>query len=879
MSFTCFVCRKKPLFVNQFTDKLGFLEFRGINIEYCNQNYIIKKQPWKELADIHDVGFYCSKCNERLETNEEEISDFIQEHSLLDIRKRSVTSGEFDSNKICREIKRNFDSNDYFEHTVEAQQGKTSQIPYGINEGIRQILKNNFGIEKLWEHQAIAIQNILDGKDIVLATSTASGKSMCYNIPMLNLLSTNQTNSRFLYIAPTKALAYDQIKTISKFGVAVTDDDGAIRRFVEDGLIDQVIDGNRITIVKFDSEIAGNNHAKITAMTKGNIFYTTPDKIHSTILQYSSHQYKHNGQKHSWANFFETLRYIIIDEIHTYKGVFGANVAMVMRRLIRMCEMHGNKNIQFISCSATIDNPKELADLITNRNNELINIDTAPKKLKKYLLIRPITDDENDSKSPVSVAADYVTDFLSRDEAIRSLIFGRTMSNVANTQRIIKKRLLEKFQNQDLDQIIKFFQGNLPDKQRQKILNHFNNKEYHAIVSTIALELGVDIDDVHAVIMMGYPGSTSSFYQQAGRAGRKGEGLILTAFFNNPLENYYFNNPDYFFNKPPEKVKIMVNNPKIVEKHLLFSEFERGVTKRDYKYFPKKCVDDFIKNPPTTQNINELYSKSIRTSIGDSIEIFSHEKKVSGSIDYNVAKRDVFVGAIYRTPDCDYLIEEIDWKAKVANARPIRNPDYYTKSNNKKSVTTIQILDSLTYGSFKVNYEEIKFTSTPLNYFKLYYSSRVPEKKDFSNFQPNTEFETNSLRLIIGEHLIKDIMHDIDFEKLIEGAVSIENAMFSMFADLVECDVNDIGSCLTYTKDKEVNIYLFDNFSNGLEITKESYKLFPRFIDLVYNLINNCTCNKDEGCPSCVQRFQPFNPVQTNRKIALEILNKIKTCI
>lgn len=879
MIFTCYTCRKKPRTVNQYTDKLGFTEMREIQIEYANQEYVVRKKSWGVVNKIHDSGFFCPNCDEKFDIGEEFIADFIQEHSLNDIRKKSISNKEFNSNEICDEIKTNFDSNDYYVHTVPEQMEKTSKIPAGINEGLRKILLNNFGISELWEHQAETIQKILEGKDVVLATSTASGKSMCYNIPMLNLLSTNQVDYRFLYIAPTKALAYDQIKTISKFGKAISDDDGTIRKFIEDGLIDQVIDGNKITIVKFDTEIAGKNHAKITAIDNGNIYYTTPDKIHATILQFWNHQYSLNGQKHTWAKFFKTLKYVIIDEIHTYKGVFGANVAMVIRRLQRMCEYHGNRNLQFISCSATIDNPKELADLITNRNNILINKDTAPKKQKNYLLIRPMTDDENDSKSPISVAADYVTDFLSREKSIRTLIFGRTMSNVANTQRIIKRRLQEQFPNQDLDQIIKFFQGNLPDKQRQKIINHFNDKEYHAIVTTVALELGVDIDEVHAVIMMGYPGSTSSFYQQAGRAGRKGEGLIMTAFFNNPLENFYFNNPEYFFNKAPEKVKVMVNNPLIVEKHLLFAEYESGVTKNDYKYFPQKNIDDFIKNPPTTQNIKDLYLKSIRTCIGDSLEIFYNDKPVSGAIDLNVAKRDIFVGAIYRTPDVDYLIEEIDWKAKVANGRPLKNPDYYTRSYSKKDVSTLETMESLIFKSFMVNYEKVKFVSTPLNYFKVFYSSREPEKKEFSSYHPRTEFETTSLRLLIGEQIINDLSHELEFEQIIEGAVSIENAMFSMFADIVECDVNDIGSCTTSMRDNEINIYLYDNFSNGLEITKESFKLFPRFIDLVYKLIFNCPCKKDEGCPSCVQRFQPFNTIRTNRKVALQILDKVKQCI
>ena len=358
----------------QYSDNLGIFEKRKIEMVYAQQKYNVLKTPWTTSDLRQDIGFFCGKCGDELNSAIQKqvgAEDFIKSHGLKDIRKKYVNSANFHVDDILDSVIGNYSENDIKLYIENEKVGNFVEIPEEVNKTVKTLLNDNFGISQLYEHQAETIIKVLNGNDVILETSTASGKSLGYNIPIICKLIENP-NYRFLYLSPSKALAVDQMRMITKFGKnakgqKVSD---AIREFfIEDNdfVLDEEIAGKKITLVKFDSEI--NQHDRNKAIESGNIFYSTPDKIHATILQFNNHNYKQQGRIIKWTNFFKNLKYVVIDEIHTYKGVFGANVAYVIRRLQRLCEQNGNTELQFISCSATIDNPKELADAITGRNN------------------------------------------------------------------------------------------------------------------------------------------------------------------------------------------------------------------------------------------------------------------------------------------------------------------------------------------------------------------------------------------------------------------------------------------------------------------------------------------------------------------------------
>jgi DEAD/DEAH box helicase domain-containing protein len=887
MSITCATCFLKtrkaapPEKIVQISENLGFLEERTIILDYdkSSQQYKARKTVWKKSSTSNAPGIYCGICQSEIVIVEDDAAarDFIKSHDLIDIRRKFVDSGEFRLKSLEADLSKRLDENEYKTHVQQPSPGEFAAFPKKLSDGLVALVKEKFPhVKMLYRHQSEAIDAILDNRDVVIATSTASGKSMIYNLPIINELLRNP-KARCVYISPTKALCIDQIRTIKKFSksnVAIAGQQSLFDLVLDEKhfVYDEEINGNNISIVKFDSEI--DQYERNKAIDKGNIFYTTPDKIHSTMLQFHDHQYKDRGSRLSWSDFFKNLKYVVIDEVHAYRGVFGANVSYVIRRLRRMCELHGNTDLVFICCSATIANAKELADAMTGKDCLLINQDTAPRNLKHYILTRE-RNDEDGSISPVTTIAGLVTEFLSKEKSIRSITFGRTMQSVQQTQRIIESRLREQFPDENIDQIVKFFQGNLRDSERQLLINNFNNKKYHALIATIALELGMDLEDVHVVMMMGYPGSVSSFYQQAGRAGRHGEGLVLTALFDTPLENYYFNQPDYFFSKPPEKVIIPVQNPTIAKKHLLFAEWERGVNSHDTKYFPSDVVEEFIKNPEKVKDeIKELYQKSLRTSIGESLEVYYNDEVISGSIDLITAKRDIFVGAVYRQPNHDYVIESVDWKNKTAKARRhFGRIDYSTQPFFNYDISTINTLDEIEFPNFTFALERIRFKSTRIHYHKIY-SNRAKEGPfSISDYAPPTEFETMAFKIRLKTEFVNSFGN---IENLAEGAAGVESAMKSMFPEIVECDANDIGSMHRIQTDiNEAHIYLYDNYSEGLNFTKQAYNDLHRYLGLVYGLIDNCTCQSDEGCPSCVHSFHPFSPPMPNRNHAIHILKNI----
>ncbi|KAA3660471.1 MAG: ATP-dependent helicase, partial [Calditrichaeota bacterium] len=391
----------------------------------------------------------------------------------------------------------------------KAQDARYQDFPENIDRRLVDALQNN-GIKKLYTHQAQAIDAVLAGENVVVVTPTASGKTMCYNVPVINTLLTNP-EARALYLFPTKALSQDQMHEI--------------HNLVTDMQVD-------LKVYTFDGDTPQS--ARRSIRSAGHIVVTNPDMLHQGILPHHT----------LWIKLFENLEYIVLDEIHHYRGVFGSHLANVIRRLRRICAFYGS-NPQFICSSATIANPREHAEKIIEAPASLIDDNGAPRGEKHFILYNPpvVNAELGIRASSVKVSQRIATNFLMAN--VQTIIFARSRIRV----EILTKYLTEatrKFSK--LKGRIKGYRGGYLPLERRKIEKGLRNGEILGVVSTNALELGIDIGELHACIMSGYAGTIASTWQQAGRAGRKTETSIVVMVASSlPLDQYIISNPDFFF--------------------------------------------------------------------------------------------------------------------------------------------------------------------------------------------------------------------------------------------------------------------------------------------------------------------------------------------
>lgn len=420
--------------------------------------------------------------------------------------------------------------------TIPAKKAKSVPIPEQIDERIRRALKKK-GIISLYTHQETAFQYTLEGKNVVAVTPTASGKTLCYNLPVLQQV-VRRPESRALYLFPTKALAQDQMSELNE-------------------LIELV--GVPIKSYTYDGDTPA--HIRQNIRKAGHVVITNPDMLHAAILPHHT----------KWVALFENLKFVIIDELHTYRGVFGSHVANVIRRLKRICRFYGSTP-QFICTSATIANPKQLAEQLTGSTMEFVHNNGAPSGTKHFIFYNPpvIHSSLNVRQSATLSARDLASSFLKNQ--IQTIVFARSRVRVEILLKYLQKSIKPSV---DGSQAIRGYRGGYLPKERRSIERGLRNGEIQGVVSTNALELGVDIGQLQACVLTGYPGSIASTWQQAGRAGRRhDESVVVMVASSSPLDQYVIQHPEYFFDRSPEQARISPNNLIILVDHLKCAAFE-----------------------------------------------------------------------------------------------------------------------------------------------------------------------------------------------------------------------------------------------------------------------------------------------------------------
>ncbi|MCY9592191.1 DUF1998 domain-containing protein [Paenibacillus chitinolyticus] len=706
-------------------------------------------------------------------------------------------------------------------HEIEPQEAKTKAIPGSVDARIKSALAKR-GITELYTHQHTAYETVHTGQNIVAVTPTASGKTLCYNLPVLQAIADDDT-SRALYLFPTKALAQDQKSELN-----------------------EIIGEMGIDIKSYTYD--GDTSPAIRQIVRkaGHIVITNPDMLHSAILPHHT----------KWVSLFENLKYIVIDELHTYRGVFGSHVANVIRRLKRICKFYGSDPV-FICTSATIANPKELAEQLTGSPMRLIDDNGAPRGRKHFVFYNPpvVNKPLNIRRSAAAEVNNLAKQFLKNK--IQTIVFARSRVRV----EIILSRIQELVKNELGTKSIRGYRGGYLPKQRREIERGLRAGEILGVVSTNALELGVDIGQLQVCIMTGYPGSIASTWQQAGRAGRRhGEALIVMVASSTPIDQYVVQNPDYFFDRTPEAARINPENLIILVDHLKCAAYELPF-KETEEFGPLEVAEimEFLVEERVLHHNGDTFywasqsfpanEISLRSASQENVVIVDQSDvanvRIIGEMDRFSAMTLLHDEAIYLHEGVQYQVEKLDWEHKKAYVREV-DVEYYTDANLAIQLKVLEIdktsdrdRSSLNFGDVTINaiptiFKKIKLTtgenigSGPIHLpeEELHTSAAWVELKE-----PNLEVGTKAL------------------EQILWG---IANVMKHIVPVLVMCDRNDVHviSQIKANHTGLPTIFLYDHYPGGIGLAEEVYTRFDEVRKAAKNLIQKCPC--EDGCPSCI---------------------------
>ena len=548
---------------------------------------------------------------------------------------------------------------------IPARDPRYADFPGALDPRITDALRER-GIEQLYCHQARSIEAALAGRDVVVVTPTASGKTLCFNLPVVNELLAHP-QSRALYMFPTKALAQDQY--LELYGLT----QGA---------------GGGLKVYTFDGDTPSNARRAIRAA--GNIVLTNPDMLHTGILP------NHTG----WIKLFENLKFVVIDEVHHYRGVFGSHVANVLRRLARVCEFYGSRP-QFICCSATIANPREVAERLTGREFELVDDNGAPAGEKIFLCYNPpvVNEELGIRRGVVNEARRVATRFLAAE--VQTIIFARSRMRVEVLLNYLRKTMRKL--RRDPNRIAGYRGGYLPNE-RRLIEQGVKSGQILGVVSTNALELGIDIGQLRAAILAGYPGSVASTFQQAGRAGRKAEiSVVVIIASSSPLDQYIIGHPDFIFGSAPENAIINPDNVPILASHVKCAAFELPF--EDGELFGgvnPLPVLQYLEEEGVLHHSGGKWHWSSDVFPGEQVSLRSasaenfvvvnvnDKNRVMAEVDFDSTPFLIHTEAIYMHNGQTYFIDNLDWDRRTAYARPVAS-DYYTDALAKTDIRVLQV--------------------------------------------------------------------------------------------------------------------------------------------------------------------------------------------
>ncbi|HUA18878.1 MAG TPA: DEAD/DEAH box helicase [Bryobacteraceae bacterium] len=709
-----------------------------------------------------------------------------------------------------------------------AREGQYSEIPECAAPALRQTLIAR-GIPRLYTHQADAFQLCLEGKNVVVVTPTASGKTLCYNLPVLQRLI-DDPGARALYLFPTKALAEDQLH---EFQAAVDAMGSDIRAFTYDGDTPQ--------------------DARRAIRERANVVLTNPDMLHSGILPHHT----------KWAKAFENLRYIVIDELHYYRGVYGSHLANVLRRLRRICEFYGSRP-QFICCSATIANPKELAEALTEQPFALVDCNGAPSGEKYFVFYNPpvVNRQLGIRRSYLQETRRIATEFIERGQ--QTLVF----ANSRLATEILLKYLRDALERGPIPgSLVRGYRGGYLPRERREIERKLREGGIKAVVATNALELGIDIGSLDAVVMAGYPGSIASSWQRAGRAGRRQTAsLAVLVASSMPLDQYVVEHPEYFFDRSPEHAQINADNLEILLNHLKCAAFELPIRNGE-KFGPHDTSElcRFLGEEAGllhhsagcwhwTSDTYPADAVSLRAVSSDNFVVvdITEDHQVIAEVAFTAALTTLHAKAIYLHEARQYQVERFDYEGRKAYVRRV-DSDYFTDAIDYTQVKELEEFESAEVNGARAAYGDVRVNTQVVGFKKIrFYTMENIGAGNLS--MPEQELHTTAFWLHF-PHSFLTRFPDLTPAEKQNGLSGLANVLRTVAALLLMCDPRDLGVAIAEdisqgTRSYEPDLFLFDNYPGGIGQSQPLFKLTSKLLAGALEVLNQCGC--EAGCPACV---------------------------
>jgi len=744
------------------------------------------------------------------------------------------------------------------------------------------------GIRRPYTHQAEAAEAVHAGKNVVIVTPTASGKTLCYNLPVLNATLEN-SDSRALYLFPTKALAQDQLAELHD--------------------LNQRLD-NRFGVFTYDGDTPAD--ARRSIREKGHVVLTNPDMLHTGILPHHTR----------WTRLFENLRYIVLDELHTYRGVFGSHLCNVLRRLRRIARFYG-RDPQFICCSATIANPGELASRLIESEVEVLNANGAPAAEKTFVFYNPpvVNRALGIRRSYINESSRVAQEFLKRD--LQTMVFANSR---LHTEILLTYLQQANPQLPGKPDTIRGYRGGYLPNERREIERGLRDGKIRGVVSTSALELGIDVGSLDIVVMAGYPGTIAATWQRAGRAGRRsGSSCAVLVASSSPLDQFIVRHPDYFFGNTPERAFIQPDNLEILINHLKCAAFELPISTNDK--FGDVDLPDLCSrlaeagylhlagdNYHWTQEAYPADTISLRSVTSDNFVIvdITGAPTVIGEVDFPSALVFLHEKAIYIHGGQQHHVEHLDFKERKAYVKRV-DADYYTDAVRYTQVRPLEIAatkhcagdqreeHSYSHGDVLVRSQVVGFKK-----IKFFTNENIGDGK---LELPENEMHTTSYWITLERPLLESLPFTVSERQ--SGMFGLLHALESVATLLLMCDRRDLGTAIgerppapdsnsygagaqqdsphlgtienfTTTRMHDVissnpkeffepNLYLFDAYPGGIGFSEPLFRTHGLLVQKTRELIAACSC--EQGCPSCVGPAGDLAP--RAKEAALAILDRL----